>query len=68
MFSGKSMIIHVIVSLVKKTLLHKMSSFAEPDQTKNNKKVYLDLSNYVTKFELKKTTVVDHQILLKCLI
>ena len=68
MFSGKVMIIHVIVSLVKKTLLHKMSSFAEPDQTKINKKVYLDLSNYVTKFELKKTTVVDHQILLKCLI
>ena len=59
MSNGKTMIIHVIVSLVKKILLYKMSHFAEPVYSKNNTKVELDLSNYVTKFELKNTAGVD---------
>ena len=36
-----------------------MSHFAEPVYSKNNTKVELDLSNYVTKFELKNTAGVD---------
>ena len=60
MLSGKVMIIRVIVGLIKTISLCKMSYFSEPYTCNKNKiKVELDLSNYVTKSDLKNTTGVD---------
>ena len=43
--SGKVMIIYLIVGLIKKILLYKMSYFPEPyTHSKNKAKVELDLS------------------------
>ena len=55
MSNGKVSIIHLIVGLIKKMLLFKMSYFAEPyDHSKNEIKVDLNLFNYATKSDLKK--------------
>ena len=50
MSNGKVMIVRLIVGLIKKILLYKMSFFLEPcSRNKNKVKVELDLSNYATK-------------------
>ena len=60
MSNGKGVIIHLRVGLIKKVLLYKMSHFPEPNHhNKNEIKVELELSNYVTKSDLKNPTVVD---------
>ena len=60
MSNGKVMIIHLIVELMKKILLHKMSYFPEThDHRKNEIKVKLDLSSHATKSDLKNATGVD---------
>ena len=54
MLSGKVMIIHLIIVLIKKIWLCEMSYFPEPyTHSKNKIKAELDLSNYTTKFDLK---------------
>ena len=54
------MIIHLIVGLIKKILLCKISYFPEPyDHSKNEEKVVLNLSNHATKSDLKSATGVD---------
>ena len=51
---GKVMKIHLIVGLIKKILLYKMSYFSEPYNCSKNKiKVEIHLSNYATKSDLK---------------
>ena len=60
MSNGKAMIIHLIVGLIKKTSLYKMSCFSEPYiRSKSKTKVEFDLSNYATKSDLKCTTGVN---------
>ena len=55
-----AMIILLIVGLIKKILLCKMSYFAESSiRSKNKGKIVLDLSNYTTKSDLKIETGVD---------
>ena len=55
MLPGKAMIIHLIVRLIKKILLYKISYFPDPYvRSKNKIKVELGLSNYATKSDLKK--------------
>ena len=50
MLNGKAAIIILIVRLIKKMLLYKMSYFSEPyTHSKSKLKVELDLSNYATK-------------------
>ena len=59
MLSGKVMIIHLIVGLIKISL-YKMSYFPELyTGSKNKIKVQLNLSNHATKFDLKNTTGID---------
>ena len=53
MSNGKAMISHLIVALIKRILLYKVSYFAEPVHSKSNAKVELDLSNYATRSDLK---------------
>ena len=54
MLSAKVMIIHLIVGLMKKISLCKMSYFPEPSTCSENKvKVEIELSNYVTKSDFK---------------
>ena len=54
MSNGKVMIIRLIIGLIKKISLYKMSCFPEPyNCTKNKIKIKLDLSNYATKSDLK---------------
>ena len=56
MSNGKFIIIHLIVGLIKKILLYMMSYHPEPyDNIENEIKVELDLSNYATKPDLKKS-------------
>ena len=65
----KDMIIHLIVGLIKKISLYKMSYFSEQyTPSKNKIKLELHLSNYATKSALKIKQVLIHQILLKMLI
>ena len=53
--NGKVTTIHLIVWLIKKTLLYKMSYFPEPHSDNKNKiKVELNFSNYVTKSDSNK--------------
>ena len=60
MSNGKLMIIHVIVALIQKISLYKMSYFPEPYICRKNKiKVKLDLTNYERKCDLKSATSVD---------
>ena len=50
MLNGKDVLILLIVELIKKVLLYKMSYFPEPYTCNNNKtEVELDLSNYAKK-------------------
>ena len=52
MLNGKVLVIHLIVGLVKKILLYKMSYFAELYTCSQNKtKIELNLSKYATKSE-----------------
>ena len=53
MSNGKAMISHLIVALIKRILLYKVSHFAEPAHSKGTAKVELDLSNYATRSDLK---------------
>ena len=54
MLNGKTMIIHLIVGLIKKISLYKMSYFPEPYTHRKSKiTVKLDQSNYATKSDLK---------------
>ena len=60
MLNGKIMIIHLIVGLMKKILLYKMSYFLEPyTDSKNKGNVELDLSNNATKSDLESPTGAD---------
>ena len=60
MLSERVMIFNLIIRLIKKTSLYKMSYFAEPyTNSKNKIKSELDLSNYATISVLKKTTSID---------
>ena len=60
MSNGKFMIIHLIVGLIKKILLYKMSFFPEPyTRSKNKIKIELDFSDYATKSDLKNAIGVD---------
>ena len=54
MSNGKVMIIHLIVGLIEKILLHEMSYFSESYiHIKIKIKVELDLCNYARKSDLK---------------
>ena len=60
MSNGKTMIIHIIAVLIKKTLYKLSQYFLEPySHFRRNVKVELNLSNYATKFELKEATRID---------
>ena len=60
MISGKLMIIHLIVGLMKKILLYKMGYFPKSYiHCKNEIKFELDSSTNPTKFDLKSATDVD---------
>ena len=48
MLSGKAMIIHLIVGLIKQILLYKMRFFPPFSHSKNKKEILLDLSNSAT--------------------
>ena len=55
MSNGKIMITVLIIDLIKKILLYKMSYYPKPyTRGKKKMKAELDLSNYATKFDLKK--------------
>ena len=61
--------IHLIVGLIKKIFLYKMSYFREPyNRSKNKIKFELALSNYATKFDLKTKQVLIYQFFKKILI
>ena len=63
------MIILFTVALEKKIQLYKMSYLPKAHtQSKDKLKVELDLCHYATQCDLKNTTVLIHQILLKKLI
>ena len=67
MLNGKAAIVLLIVGLIKKTV--KMSEyFSKPKSLGANVKVELDLSNYVTKADLKNASGVVRLKLLKKLI
>ena len=68
MSNRKVMIIHLIVGLIKKTLLYKMSYFQPYDHGKNKIEVEFDLSNYSTISDLKMKQVSIHRNLLKMFI
>ena len=60
MLNAKVMINHLIVGLIKKILLYKMSCFPEPyTDSKSKIKVEIDLPNYAIKSKLKNATGVD---------
>ena len=54
MLNGKAAMILLIIGLVNKISLYKMSYFPKQHtQSKNEMEVELDLSNYSTKYDLK---------------
>ena len=60
MANGKVIIIRLIVGLIKKISIYKLSHFPESHtHTKKMIKFELDLSNYGTKLELKNAAGVD---------
>ena len=60
MSNRKVMIIYLTVGSIKKISLYKMHYFPEPySYNKNKINVQLDLSNYATKFDLKRATDAD---------
>ena len=46
MLNRKVMIIHLIIRLIEKTLIYKMSYFLKPQTNRNKIEVKLDLSSY----------------------
>ena len=54
MSNGKDMMIHSIVGLIKKYLIKMSQYFSKPQSHEENIKVKIDLSNYVTKEDIKK--------------
>ena len=59
MLNGKVTIVLLIVGLIKRCCYIKMSYYPPCSYSKNKIKVELDLSNYVTKSELKNATSID---------
>ena len=60
MLNEKDMIIHLIARLIKKTLYKMSQYFSKPyNHFIGNVKVKLDLSNYITKTDLKGITETD---------
>ena len=60
MLNEKDMIIHLIARLIKKTLYKMSQYFSKPyNHFTGNVKVELDLSNYITKTDLKGITETD---------
>ena len=60
MLNEKDMIIHLIARLIKKTLYKMSQYFSKPyNHFIGNVKVELDLSNYITKTDLKGITETD---------
>ena len=59
MSNGQVVIVHLIVELIKKILLYKVSYFAEPTHSKNKIKIDLNLFSYETKSDLKNETGVE---------
>ena len=59
--NGKVIITHLIVELIKKILLYKMSYFPETTQSKNEIKNDLDLSSCAPKSDLKTEHLPIHQ-------
>ena len=60
MLNGKATTSLLIVGLIKKILLYKMSYFLEPyTRIKNKIKFKLNFSTYAAKSDLKNTTGVD---------
>ena len=60
MSNGKVMIVLLIVGLIKKMSLYKMSHYPEPDSHDRNKiKVELYLSNYAAKANFKGASGVE---------
>ena len=58
MLNGKDMIIHLIVGSIKRS--YKMSQYFPPyNNSSENIKVELDLSNYATKKDIKDITHVE---------
>ena len=57
--NGEIMIIHLIVGLIKKTLLYKLTYFTEFDHSKNKLRVCLSLPNCALKPDLKEATGAD---------
>ena len=54
------MINHLIAEYIKKIALHKMTYFAQTySHSKNKIEQKLDLSNYITKYNLKGSTGID---------
>ena len=61
MLHGKAMIIHLIVGLIKKTLLYNMGYSPElHDHSESEIKVEFDLPSYATKSDLKKGVEISH--------
>ena len=66
MSNGKVMIIHLIVGLIKKILLYKLSYFPDPyTHSKNEIKVEVDFSNFATKSDVKNATGFDTSLFAK---
>ena len=66
MLNGKGIIIRLIVGLMKKMSLYKMSCFLEPYSHNERKiKVELNLFNYATKSDLKEATGINKPIFAK---
>ena len=63
--NGKVVITNLILGLIKKRLLDKMSHILPYRHIKNKIEVELDLSNYVAKIDLKTQQVLIHHNLLK---
>ena len=60
MLNGKTTITFLMLRLIKKLSLHKMSYYLEPyTRSKNKIKAELDLSYYATKSDLKNAAGVD---------
>ena len=62
MSNGKAMIIHLMVGLIKKILLYKMSHVPPHSHDKKKRKVKSDFSNYSTESYLKNATDFDRSL------
>ena len=59
MSNGKVMIIHLIIGVTKKDIAEMSEYFPEPKSFGKRVKVKFDLSNYVTKADLRNSKGVD---------